>query len=141
MEVNSNTFPTNGTSLEILQSQIGTKNLPLIHFTSKKGREYGWNYAGMVFPFYAPKAMNMRNIEDFKMASFEKKCDLLIADSNYITSRKLADTKIYLYHTGEFFVEVYYSSKYKKVLMINAFDDMAGMEPYADNVSLEELAL
>jgi hypothetical protein len=25
--------------------------------------------------------------------------------------------------------------------MINAFDDMAGMEPYADNVSLEELAL
>jgi hypothetical protein len=36
---------------------------------------------------------------------------------------------------------VYYSSKYKKVLMINAFDDMAGMEPYADNVSLEELAL
>jgi hypothetical protein len=91
--------------------------------------------------FLHPKAMSMRSIEDFKMASFEKKCDLVIADSNYITSRKLADTKIYLYHTGEFFIEVYYSSKYKKVLMINAFDDMAGMEPYADNVSLEELAL
>jgi hypothetical protein len=88
-----------------------------------------------------PQSKNMRNIEDFKIASFEKKCDLVITDSNYITSRKLADTKIYLYHTGEFFIEVYYSSKYKKVLMINAFDDMAGMEPYADNVSLRELAL
>ena len=88
-----------------------------------------------------PQSKNMRNIEDFKMASFEKKCDLVITDSNYITSRKLADTKIYLYHTGEFFIEVYYSSKYKKVLMINAFDDITGMETYADNVSLRELAL
>jgi hypothetical protein len=87
------------------------------------------------------QSKSMRNIEDFKMASFEKKCDLVIGASNYITSRKLADTKIYLYHTGEFFIEVYYSSKYKKVLMINAFDDMAGMEPYLDNVSLRELAL
>jgi len=141
MEVNSNTFPTNGAKSQILQSQIGTKNLLLIHFAGEKGRECGWNCAGTVFPFLHLKAMSMRSIEDFKMASFEKKCDLVIADSNYITSRKLADTKIYLYHTGEFFIEVYYSSKYKKVLMINAFDDMAGMEPYADNVSLEELAL
>ncbi|MCX8492270.1 MAG: hypothetical protein ORN54_14520, partial [Cyclobacteriaceae bacterium] len=82
----------------------------------------------------------MRSLENFKMASFEEKCDLVIANSNYITSRKIADTKIYLYHTGKFFIEVYYSSKHKKVLTINAFDDVNGMEPYADNVSLEELA-
>lgn len=140
MEVNSNTFRTNGAKLQILQSQIGTKNLPLIHFASQKGWEYGWNALARSF-LSTPQSNCMRNIEDFKMASFEKKCDLVIADSNYITSRKLADTKIYLYHTGEFFIEVYYSSKYKKVLMINAFDDMTGMEPYADNVSLGELAL
>jgi hypothetical protein len=83
----------------------------------------------------------MRSIEDFKMASFEKKCDLVVGNSNYITSRKVADTKIYLYHTGEFFIEVYYSSKYKKVLMINAFDDLQAMQSYADNVSLAELGL
>jgi hypothetical protein len=85
--------------------------------------------------------MSMRSIEVFRLSSFEKKCDLVIADSYYITSRKLADKKIYLYHIGEFFVEVHYSSVDKRVLMISAFDDIAGMEPYVENVSLRELAL
>jgi hypothetical protein len=83
----------------------------------------------------------MITIEDFRVASFERKCDLVIANSNYIASRKLGDAKVYLYHTGEFFIEVYYSSKYKKVLMINAFDDLLGLETYADNVSLTDLGL
>jgi hypothetical protein len=83
----------------------------------------------------------MITIDDFRVASFEKKCDLVIANSNYIASRKLGDAKVYLYHTGEFFIEVYYSSKYRKVLMINAFDDLMGMEIYADNVSLADLKL
>lgn len=112
----------------------------MIQFGSEKIK----NMAGIALArsfLSALQSNGMRNIEDFKMASFEKKCDLVIAASNYITSRKLADTKIYLYHTGEFFIEVYYSSKYKKVLMINAFDDMAGMEPYLESVSLRELAL
>jgi hypothetical protein len=81
------------------------------------------------------------NDDDFRVASFEKKCDLVIANSNYIISRKLGDAKVYLYHTGKFFIEVYYSSKYKKVLMINAFDDLIGLEAYADNVSLADLKL
>lgn len=83
----------------------------------------------------------MITINDFRVASFEKKCDLVIANSSYIASRKLGEAKVYLYHTGEFFIEVYYSSKYKKVLMINAFDDLLGLETYADNVSLNDLGL
>ncbi len=83
----------------------------------------------------------MITINDFRVASFEKKCDLVIANSNYIAARKLGDAKVYLYHTGEFFIEVYYSSKYKKVLMINAFDDLIGLDPYADSVSLVDLKL
>jgi hypothetical protein len=51
MEVNANTFPTNGAKSRILQSQIGTENLHLNNFASKKGGEYGWNYTGTVFPF------------------------------------------------------------------------------------------
>jgi hypothetical protein len=83
----------------------------------------------------------MITIEDFRVASFERKCDLVIANSNYIASRRLGDAKVYLYHTGEFFIEVYYSSKYKKVLMINAFDDLLGLEAYVDNISLADLKL
>ncbi len=83
----------------------------------------------------------MISIDDFRVSSFERKCDLVIANSNYITSRKLGEAKVYLYHTGEFFIEVYYSSQYKKVLMINAFDNPIGLETYADNVSLADLGL
>jgi len=81
----------------------------------------------------------MASIQDFRMASFEKKCDFVIVHSNYISCLKLEDAKAYLYHTGEFFIEVYYSTKYKKVLMINASDDLTRLEPYAENVSLASL--
>lgn len=81
----------------------------------------------------------MTKIEDFKTASFEKKCDLVIANSTYIMSRKIGETKVYLYNTGDFYIEVYYSSKYKKVLMINAFDCLVDLEIYAEKISLTDL--
>ena len=83
----------------------------------------------------------MVTIKDFRVASFEKKCDFVTVNSNYVTSRKLGDDKVYLYHSGKFFIEVYYSSKYKKVLLINAFDNHEGLEPYVVNVSLTDLRL
>ena len=95
----------------------------------------------MIFPVLNSKQVDMATIEDFRMASFEKKCDFVIVHSNYITCLKLQDSKAYLYHTGEFFIEVYYSTKYKKVLMINAFNDLSGLEAYADTVSLANLPI
>ncbi|MBA4144327.1 MAG: hypothetical protein DI538_22380 [Azospira oryzae] len=83
----------------------------------------------------------MISLEDFKFASFERKCDVVTAEADYIMMRKLGNCKIYLYHTGEFFIEVYYSPVYKKVLMINAFNDAAGLAPYTDNISLADLNL
>ena len=83
----------------------------------------------------------MISLDDFKVASFERKCDVVTAHADYLTMRKLGNCKIYLYHTGEFFIEVYYSPVYKKVLMINAFNDASGLSPYTDNVSLDDLNL
>lgn len=83
----------------------------------------------------------MISIEDFTYASFEKKCDVVTGYSNYITQRKLGECKVYLYHTGEFFIEVYYSPSYQKVLMIHAFGHALGLEPYAEMVSLADLNL
>lgn len=83
----------------------------------------------------------MISLDDFKFASFERKCDVVTAHADYIMMRKLGNCKIYLYHTGEFFIEVYYSPVYKKVLMINAFNDASGLVPYTDNISLADLNL
>ncbi len=81
----------------------------------------------------------MITITDFKYASFEKKCDVVTTQSNYLMTRLLGNCKIYLYHTGEFFIEVYYSPIYRKVLMINAFNDLESLLPYAEMISLGDL--
>jgi hypothetical protein len=81
----------------------------------------------------------MITIEDFQCSSFEKKCDWVISYSNFLASRKLGSAKVYLYHSDNFFIEVYYSTTYKKVLMINAFNSIAGLEPYTENISLADL--
>jgi hypothetical protein len=81
----------------------------------------------------------MNTIDDFKSASFEQKCDVVTTQSNYIASRNMGNCKVYLYHTGEFFIEVFYSPIYKKVLMINAFNDAVTLSPYAEQVSLATL--
>ena len=83
----------------------------------------------------------MTTLNDFLYSSFEKKCDIVTLNSHFVTGRKLGDCKIYLYHTGEFFIEVYYSIVYKKVLMINAFNDSLSLEPYLETVSLADLKL
>jgi hypothetical protein len=83
----------------------------------------------------------MISIDDFRYASFERKCDVVTTQSTYLMTRSLGNCKIYLYHTGEFFIEVYYSPIYRKVLMINAFNDTNSLAPYADLISLADLAL
>jgi hypothetical protein len=87
------------------------------------------------------KAKRIFNIDDFKRASFEKKCDVVTTQSNYIVTRTLGNCKVYLYHSGDFFIEVFYSPIYKKVLMINAFNDTTSLIPYAEMVSLEALGV
>lgn len=81
----------------------------------------------------------MISIEDFKVASFEKKCDLITRDTDFIASRSMDEVKIYLYHTGAFFIEVYYSVRVKKVSRIQAFNEIDFLEPYAAEVSLADL--
>ncbi|MEJ0031371.1 MAG: hypothetical protein WDO15_13785 [Bacteroidota bacterium] len=85
------------------------------------------------------KTKGIFSIDDFKRASFEKKCDVVTTQSNYIVTRTLGNCKVYLYNSENYFIEVFYSPIYKKVLMINAFDDVESMLPYADKVSLSTL--
>ena len=83
----------------------------------------------------------MISIQDFKESTFEEKCEIVSEQSNYIAKRQLGNCKIYLYHSGEFFIEVYYSPVYKKVLMINPFSDTETLQPYTDIISLADLNL
>jgi hypothetical protein len=81
----------------------------------------------------------MISIEDFKVASFEKKCELVTSKATYITSRTEDHAKVYLYHSGNFFIEVVYSPMLKRVIFIHAFNDVNHMLLYAESVSLEDI--
>jgi len=81
----------------------------------------------------------MYSIGEFRIMPFHKKCDLITFNGTYLVQRMLGDCKVFLYDTGSFFAEVFYSPKYQKVLMINAFDKTIGLDPYLDDISLADL--
>jgi hypothetical protein len=81
----------------------------------------------------------MVSIQVFRVMPFEQKCDMVTYDGQYLVHRFLGDCKVFLYHAGGFFIEVFYSPKYQKVLMINAFDQPIGLEAYLETVSLTDL--
>ena len=87
------------------------------------------------------KMTNMFTLQNFRVMPFERKCDVITFYGNYLSQRNCADCKVFLYYTDGFFIEVFYSPKYQKVLMINAFDKTIGLEPYLDKISLVDLEL
>jgi hypothetical protein len=81
----------------------------------------------------------MLTISEFRVMPFEKKCDVVTYYGQYLVHRFLADCKVFLYYADDFYIEVFYSPKHQKVLMINAFDQPIGLEPYLDRISLADL--
>ena len=81
----------------------------------------------------------MISFNDFKIASFGTKCDLITYSSNYIISRETAGIKSHLYHINEFFIEVHSTTISLKVHSINAFTEPDGLDPYIVGVSLNDL--
>jgi hypothetical protein len=81
----------------------------------------------------------MFTLDNFRVMPFEKKCDVITFQGSYLLQRTLGDCKVFLYSFHGFYIEVFYSSKYQKVLMINAFDKPIGLAPYLDMISLEDL--
>lgn len=79
------------------------------------------------------------SLDTFRVMPFEKKCDIITFQGNYIIHRNLGECKVFLYHASEFFVEVFFSTTHQKVLMINAFDNSMGLEPYLERVSISDL--
>lgn len=81
----------------------------------------------------------METIDAFRALEFDQKCDLIFNRGQYLALRYLGECKVLLYSAGNFFVEVFYSMKYQRVLLINAFDHTIGLEPYLAIISLTDL--
>jgi len=71
--------------------------------------------------------------------SFQETCDVIMISSSYLAHREVGECKVFLYYADGFYVEVYYSSKHAKVIMINAFDKVIGLDPYLNQISILDL--
>ena len=81
------------------------------------------------------------NIQEFKNFPLDKKCEVVTIHADYLSYRSEKNLTGYLYHTGIFFIEVVYCSQKKRIVTINAFDDLCRLQYYADCVSLADLNL
>jgi hypothetical protein len=90
--------------------------------------------------FIIANYLAMYTLQDFRIMPFEKKCDVITFNGSYLGQRTLGECKVFLYYASEFFIEVFYSPKHQKVLMINAFDKVIGLDPYLEKISLLDLA-
>lgn len=79
-------------------------------------------------------------IQEFKVLAFEKKCDVVTFHGNYIARRAIgSNCKVFLYHAYGFFIEIFYLPEMEKIQLINAFDDVGGLYPYLETISLNDL--
>lgn len=81
----------------------------------------------------------MTTITAFHTMTFQEKCDVITFSAAYLMHRTVGETKVFLYYADGFYIEIFYSSKSAMVLMMNAFDNASGLEPYLDAISLSGL--
>jgi hypothetical protein len=81
----------------------------------------------------------MTTLTDFNTMTFEQKCDVITLGAAYLMHRTIGETKVFLYYVDGFYIEVFYSSKSAKVLMMNGFENPIGLDPYLDIISLGSL--
>lgn len=78
-------------------------------------------------------------IHDFRVMKFDDKANFVTYKTNYIMHRTLNECKVFLYYANGFFIEVYFSVIRQKVLFINAFEGVSGLEPHLENISINEI--
>lgn len=81
----------------------------------------------------------MKSVNEFRLLQFGEKFSLLMQRGRYIMQRHVGGFRVFLFGVHSFFVEVFYSPKYQRVLLISAVDQLTGLEPYLDEISLKDL--
>lgn len=81
----------------------------------------------------------MTAMEEFRFLSFEKKCDIVTFEANYLCSRTEGAYKVFLYEVRGYFIEVLFSREENKVRGFNAFNELDRLNPYLDSISIAEV--
>jgi hypothetical protein len=79
------------------------------------------------------------NLNNFQNASLEEKAKFVWPRNHCVAVRSQGDCQIMLYHTGQFFVEVWYNAAEEHLITIRGFNDCQLLDFYLDEITLPVL--
>ena len=79
------------------------------------------------------------NLIDFNTLPLQYQAQFTWDNGVFLATRRSEEHVINLYHTGKFYVEVHFSLRNEGVDMISSFTNINKLQPYLDQISLDDL--
>ena len=92
---------------------------------------------GTVFVFFIAQGKIM-TLEQFNILSIEQQQKAVLSKGIFLAERKDPPLRMMLYDMGNFYVEVFFLSRYNKVAWFNGFDNMEKLEPYLERINVSQ---
>lgn len=77
-------------------------------------------------------------LEQFNMLSTEQQQEAVLREGIFLAERKDPPLRMMLYDMSNFYVEVFFLSRYNKVAWFNGFDSTEKLEPYLEKINVSQ---
>jgi len=81
----------------------------------------------------------MDNLYSFHRLSLEERTQFILGNGVLLCSRYFAGRKVFLYHTGKFFAEIWFDTRKSKVSNIIPFTTIKCLKPYLDLIDISDV--
>lgn len=78
-------------------------------------------------------------LNQFNQLSIEEQQQAVLRNGIFLAERKDSPLRMMLYDMGNFYVEVFFLSRFNKVAWFNAFDEMEKLEPYLAKIDVSDV--
>lgn len=81
----------------------------------------------------------MDNLYSFHRLSLEERTQFILGNGVLLCSRYFAGRKVFLYHTGKFFAEIWFDTRKSRVSNIIPFTTIKCLKPYLDIIDISDV--
>ena len=78
-------------------------------------------------------------LQEFHSLNLEQQQDAVLKNGIFLAERKDPPLRMMLYQMEDFYVEVFFLSRYNKVAWFNAFDTTEKLEAYLQEIDLSDV--
>jgi hypothetical protein len=89
--------------------------------------------------FHHPQKLNPMTLSGFILLSNDEKRDVLLHEGILIGKRKNFECMVFLFQLSLFYVEIYCNLESKEVNSYRAFEETSELNPYLENIVIDDL--